>query len=670
MENENLKVLLIDPTFDHTGISNPAIPLAIGLIGSYLKSKLPQVELTTMKLASSIIKYLENEKPDVLGITNYLWNTNLANRISRFARESNPELLLIFGGPEISPNNLDKDVFKRKYLHADLLVQLEGEVAFTNIIKTYLDVGKNRKKVREHIANLGNCFYVHDSGELVEGPKLSRIEDGLDSIPSPYVMGLFDDFLLDNRFQPLIQTNRGCPYQCTFCHEGSSYFSKIDRHSTDYIEQELDYIANKVDPSVGLQIVDSNFGMFREDLTTAKYLRTLQDSKKWPMEIESNTGKSQLPRIIEVTKTLNGALMINNSTQSMNDNVLKIIKRKNLKDLMNYVETISAVQQPEFILPLPGETKETFVTGLNKMLDTGALIRLQVHPTMLLNNTEMYNKKTVDDYSLKTVFRQHWNLMGHLAGEFICETEEIVVSTSTMSAEEVLDCRAYSVVLESLLRTQPLWEIFRYLDTKLIKKSEFMVSFMDLIPKFPTILKYLEEYKKALREENFDTEKDVIDFMEKFSQEYISGEKGGDNLKYSMGLWIEHYDSMIDLVFITLKSLFPTNDQNTSEEIKTLESYFRCLYFGREETVMKKAETIHCELHHDLLNWGKSKEPSSLENYKRPIKYAFHKTPVSEIDKIKIWNSFGFYRHQNYSGLPGNASRLYLSKLRREVGVV
>ena len=670
MKNDKLKILFIDPSFDHNGISNPAIPLAIGLIGSYLQSKLPHVEIKIMKLASSIIKYLEQEKPDVLGVTNYLWNTNLANRISRYAREINPDLLLVFGGPEISPNTLDMNVFKKKYSHADLLVEHEGEVAFTNIIKTYLDVGKNRKKLRENIDNLGNCFYVDKSGELVKGPKLPRIKDGLDSIPSPYVMGLFDEFLLDNRFQPLIQTSRGCPYQCTFCHEGSSYFSKLDRHSPDYIHQELDYIANRVDPSVGLQIVDSNFGMFREDLHTAKYLRHLQETVKWPMEIESNTGKSQLPRIIEVTKILNGALMINNSTQSMNDNVLKIIKRKNLKDLMDYVGTIDAVQQPEFILPLPGETKETFITGLNKMLDTGQLIRLQVHPTMLLNNTEMYNKKTVDDHCLRTVYRQHWNLMGYLAGEFICETEEIVVSTSTMSAEEVLSCRVYSVILESLLRTQPLWEIFRYLDTKKIKKSEFMSNFIGLIYKFPTIKEYLEEYKRALREENFDTEEEVIDSMERFSQEYINGDKGGDNLRYSMGLWIEHYDAMIDLVFTTLRNLFPKNDQSTCEEINALENYFSCVYYGRKEKAIEKEETIHCELHHDLLNWSKSGELTPLENYKRPIKFAFQKTPVSEIDKIKIWNSFGFYRPQNHSGLPGNASRLYLSKLRREVEVI
>ena len=111
-------------------------------------------------------------------------------------------------------------------------------------------------------------------------------------------------------------------------------------------------------------------------------------------------------------------------------------------------------------------------------------------------------------------------------------------------------------------------------------------------------------------------------------------------------------------------------DQNISEEIQTLESYLRCIYYGREKTTVNKAKTIQCEVHYDLLDWSKSKELSSLENFKRPTKYAFQKTPFSEIDKIQIWNSFGFYRDKNFSGLPGNASRLYMSKLRREVEVL
>ena len=35
-------------------------------------------------------------------------------------------------------------------------------------------------------------------------------------IPSPYLSGRLDQFL-DGKLMPVIQTNRGCPFSCTFC---------------------------------------------------------------------------------------------------------------------------------------------------------------------------------------------------------------------------------------------------------------------------------------------------------------------------------------------------------------------------------------------------------------------------------------------------------------------
>ena len=66
-------------------------------------------------------------------------------------------------------------LFIKKYAQADLLVADEGEVAFTNIIKTYLDVGRDRKKLRDHIEELGNYFYINEAGSFIEGPEWDQL---------------------------------------------------------------------------------------------------------------------------------------------------------------------------------------------------------------------------------------------------------------------------------------------------------------------------------------------------------------------------------------------------------------------------------------------------------------------------------------------------------------
>ena len=43
---------------------------------------------------------LENWKPDIIGISNYVWNSGLANSICKYAKKLNPNTLCILGGPE------------------------------------------------------------------------------------------------------------------------------------------------------------------------------------------------------------------------------------------------------------------------------------------------------------------------------------------------------------------------------------------------------------------------------------------------------------------------------------------------------------------------------------------------------------------------------------------
>jgi len=665
--NNSLKVLLIDPCFHDRGISIPYIPLSIGLIGSYLKHHIPEVELKIMKLASDIVKYIKTEKPDVLGVSTYVWNSNLGNKISRLAREVNPELLLVFGGPDINTKPVDMGLFIKKYAQADLLVADEGEVAFTNIIKTYLDVGRNRKKLRNRIEELGNCFYINETRGFTEGPELPRIQE-LNDVPSPYLMGFFDDLLANRNIQPTVQTNRGCPYSCTFCLEGNSYFSKVKYHSLDYVIEELDYIAKRVDSSVGLLITDSNWGMYRQDVAIAEHLRKLQDTKNWPMFIYASTGKSQLERVEKVVKLLNGAFTLSNSVQSMENDVLKIIKRKNLNEIEKFIEKLSKVsQEPELILPLPGETKESFISGVNKILDTKASVRVQIHPTMLLSNTGMNDEDTIKRYGFKTKFQQQTNLMRHFDGEFICETEKIVVSTSTMSEEDVLDCNVYRLLLETMLRYAPVNELFLFLDSMGMKRSDFMLALINSISDVSDIAEYIEEYRKSIREERFDTEEEVIRYMEQVSKDYEQGLRGGGNLKYSMVLWIECYESMMSWIFQVLRSLLEPDNETLFQEAQALEDYLRSFYYDRSEPLSNPATERTLKFDYDFLTWSQTAPTQPLHEFKRSIIYTFKATSLSTSSKNKIWQSFGFHRKSNYTGAPGNIGRLYMSKIRRDI---
>ena len=119
---------------------------------------------------------------DILIFSTYIWNKNynysLANRI----KELNPRCVTIFGGPEVPIER--KDIFHR-YSFMDIVVKLEGEETFKSILANY---GQNY----EHIPGL----LINDGGQVINTGNSTRI-DSLEHLPSPYLIGFFDNLIRD-----------------------------------------------------------------------------------------------------------------------------------------------------------------------------------------------------------------------------------------------------------------------------------------------------------------------------------------------------------------------------------------------------------------------------------------------------------------------------------------
>ena len=666
IESAKLEVLLIDPCFSEHGLSNQVMPLSLGFVGSNLKHEIPDVNITILKSSTEIISFIDNKKPDFLGICNYMWNTNLANRLARYAREKNPKTFVVYGGPEINKKPAyNQKNFIKKYAHADMLIEHEGEVAFTQLVKTYLEEDGDTKKIRSRIKELGNCFYISQEKKIISGPEIVRNKH-LNEIPSPYLTGLFDNFLKQGIYQPLIQTNRGCPYKCTFCQEGLEYYNKLRFREVDFVKEELDYIAERINPDVGLWIADSNWGMYKQDVEISHHIKKLKDKYNWPHYINCSTGKSQLERIQHVAEILDGSLKIMNSMQSLDENVLTAIKRKNALNVKEFMVENEYVSEPDLVMPLPEETYKSFIKGFNDLLDTKARLRICVYPTLLLSNTEMNEPQAQEKYGLQIKYRQHRNQTGWVAGELVCETECNIFSTSSMSVKEVIRARQYVVLADALMRWEPLKEIFYYLDSKKIERSDLTMS---LFNSFDTaskgIQKCFSDYSDGIISESFDTEEEVFEYMKKFSEDYTLGKRGGDLLRYSNQLWIDHFDEMIEWVFLHLKKITP-NNKETENEITALTKYFTYLYYERSNICLKKAPSVKQRFNYDILRWME-KPSKQLSEFKKEVQYNFEETKFSTFSNRDMHKSFGFNLSKKELNNYNNLKRIYLSVTRRKI---
>ena len=284
---------------------------------------------------------------------------------------------------------------------------------------------------------------------------------------------------------------------------------------------------------------------------------------------------------------------------------------------------------------------------------------------------EEYKKK----FSLEIKYKQHFNLYAWIDGQFVCETERVVAATNTMSLEDFLSCRTYAMVLDSILRFEPIHEVFKFLESLNIKNSDFSSILIDKIETQSGGLKSsVKKFRENLILEMHGSENEVIDFMKKNEQKYDTGVMGGGNLKYSNMLWVDHFQEIFDTIFLSLKEVLNKSNLKLDNEVDNLEKYLTAIYVDR---LSKKSPEIVSKLFdYDLLKWSKSNGDTKLEDFKSKTKYEFKKTPVSNIESKYIWQNLGFSKKGekrdvidahpeiNFSG---QYHRLYISKLRRDI---
>jgi radical SAM superfamily enzyme YgiQ (UPF0313 family) len=350
---------------------------------------------------------------DIYGLSVYVWNSRLVRRIVDALIERRPTAQIIIGGPQVMHG-------AASYLRQDcdrlLLCNGEGEHTFTEYLVVMLDEEPALAQVK------GLSFY--NDGILTTTEASPRIRE-LDEIPSPFLNGLID---ADKYSFVSFETNRGCPFKCTYCFWGGATNAKVHKFGEDRVLDEIDWIANNGIEMVFL--IDANFGMLPRDLEIAQHLVDCKKRTGFPKTIFINSSKNTPERVIEITRMWHEVGLIAAqpvSMQTANADVLKAVERDNIKDstyteLQRTLNTYGMQSFLEMIWPLPGETLKSFREGLDSLcrMRSDSFV---VYPLMLINNVKMSSQREL--YGLQTTLDPDPN-----------SEAEIVVATSTLSNEE------------------------------------------------------------------------------------------------------------------------------------------------------------------------------------------------------------------------------------------
>ena len=217
--------------------------------------------------------------------------------------------------------------FFLKHSYVDVLIHGEGEETVKDIFLKFLKKEYSLKDIPGITINVDNHEYQTLPRKRLEG---------IYNTPSPYLDGSYDFLIKKNqndkklRFHASVESARGCPYSCSFCEIGEKYYQKI-KTSYDKTKKEIEWIArNKIEYVTD---ANSNFGiLFEQDYDLAKYVAKIKKKYSYPIHYRVTWAKGMADKVLKIAKVLEEAEAQKGVTialQSMNENVLQAIKRKN-----------------------------------------------------------------------------------------------------------------------------------------------------------------------------------------------------------------------------------------------------------------------------------------------------------------------------------------------------
>ena len=423
-------------------------------------------------LVDNIIKSNYKDKPDIACFSISIWNEQLSLKIASYLKEKY-NCFIVFGGPSC-PHNPTEYFEKNKFI--DIAIRSEGEDAFNEILMNYL-LGKN------NFSEISNVAYRDISTKkcIINTNKISFNRD-LSVYPSPYLTGEFD-YIIDKSeegyFHAIVETNRGCPFLCTYCYWGKGGSNtKYRFHSLERVFAEIDWFGKKKIEHIWN--ADSNFGMHRRDLEIAKKLIETKKATGYPDKFRTCWGKNTSEQIFKIANMLQSYNLEKGMTiarQSNSKEVLKNVKRDNIKlevytDLEQKFNDLKIPIYVEMILGLPGETYESWVDGIGYLLDAHINNQIIVYQTEVYPNTEMNEKQYREKYKIKTLLLELSTLRDNLSTK---EHMEVVVGTYSMTKTDWKKMNLFSYLMMIMHSFKAGYYIMNYL------KKEFKISGKDFL---------------------------------------------------------------------------------------------------------------------------------------------------------------------------------------------
>ena len=380
--------------------------LAVHSLKAYARTYTEEIEVaeyTINQTFDAILQDIYRRKPDLLGISCYLWNIEYVGQLLRELPKILPDTKIWLGGPEVS---YDAKAVLEQYPKVEGVMCGEGEETFAELLRVYheekgaLCSGVKRDELFSDIPGIA---YRNKDKAVIQND--FRLVIDLSTIP--FVYDHIEDF--ENRII-YYESSRGCPFSCSYC------LSSIDKclrfREIELVKKELQFFIDKKVPQV--KFVDRTFNC-RHDHAMAIWTYIHEHDNgitNFHFEIAADLLTEEEIQLIHTMRP--GLIQLEIGVQSTNPKTIEEIRRKTSFEKIS--EKVKKVQEGknvhqhlDLIAGLPYEGYESFKKSF---CDVYALAPEQLQLGFLKLLKGSYMNEKAKDYGCVCKGKEPYEVLG------------------------------------------------------------------------------------------------------------------------------------------------------------------------------------------------------------------------------------------------------------------
>jgi len=302
----------------------------------------------------TLLKILNNYQPDVVGFTAMSFQYQTALELARLTRNFSQNITIVIGGYHVTADweniltSEDKNYF-------DFLIDGEGEVPFNELMKALVN--------RQDFSKVPGLIYKKE-GKIEKNARTVLLPPEDIKIPKRSARIFNKGFHIMGQPADVIETSRGCVYDCNFCSIRNMYGKSFRIFS---IERILDDLKDaKKFGAKSIFITDDNI-----TLDGKRYLKLCNEIVKEKLNLTfavqaSVRGFKKTPGLAKAMAQA-GTKFVFLGIENASDTALAFMQKSNQLTSKDTIEVVDEIKKNGmmvvggFILGYPEDTKDTIL---------------------------------------------------------------------------------------------------------------------------------------------------------------------------------------------------------------------------------------------------------------------------------------------------------------------